>query len=277
MSDEMDPGLERERSQGLAPDGPGHRTLRIGLTGPIGCGKSTVAGWLAELGARVIDADEVARGVTPPGSPELAAVAEAFGNGVLQSDGSLDRATLGRIVFADPAALRRLESMIHPAVRPRILERIARAEREGAVAVVVEAIKLVEGGLAALCDEVWLVSCDPIEQRTRLIERARARMAARERDRAAAGAGVPGAAAAGEDAADAGSPDAGAADADMRAAARIEARLEADMEARIVAQADLVARLRPHATRIVDTTGTIAESRSRVMAAWTAAMQRTLA
>ena len=143
-------------------------TVVIGITGPIGCGKSTVAGWLTELGAVVVNADEVAREVTAPGSPELAAVAVAFGDGVLRPDGTLDRAALGRIVFADPAALARLEAIVHPAVRPRILARIHAARLAGARAVVVEAIKLVEGGLADLCDEVWLVTCDPAEQRARL-------------------------------------------------------------------------------------------------------------
>jgi dephospho-CoA kinase len=146
-------------------------TVRIGLTGPIGCGKSTVAGWLGELGARVIDADHVARDVTPAGSAELVAVAREFGDSVLLPDGSLDRAALGRIVFADEAALGRLEAIIHPAVRPRILEAIGAAERDGAPAVIVEAIKLVEGGLAALCDEVWLIVCDPAAQRDRLAGR----------------------------------------------------------------------------------------------------------
>lgn len=147
----------------------------IGLTGPIGCGKSTVAGWLAALGARVIDADRVARGVTPPGSPELAAIVDAFGRGVLRPDGSLDRQLLGRIVFADPGALRRLETIIHPAVRPRILAEVEAARADGAPAVVIEAIKLVEGGLAALCDEVWLVTCAPDVQLARVRARARER------------------------------------------------------------------------------------------------------
>jgi dephospho-CoA kinase len=74
-------------------------------------------------------------------------------------------------VFADPAALARLEAIVHPAVRPRILEAIAAAEGMSRPAVVVEAIKLVEGGLASLCDEVWLVTCDPSEQLARLIAR----------------------------------------------------------------------------------------------------------
>jgi dephospho-CoA kinase len=144
------------------------KTIRIGLTGPIGCGKSTVAGWLRDLGAVVVDADVIARDVVEPGTPDLTAVIEAFGPGVVAEDGSLDRAALGRIVFVDPDALARLEAIVHPAVRPRILAGIAAAERDGAPAVVIEAIKLVEGGLAELCDEVWLVVCDPGEQRRRL-------------------------------------------------------------------------------------------------------------
>lgn len=196
-------------------------TLRIGLTGPIGCGKSTVAGWLGELGARVIDADQVAREVTPPGSAELAAVVGEFGLSVLRSDGSLDRAALGRIVFSDSAALARLEAIIHPAVRPRILEAIEAAERDGAAAVVIEAIKLVEGGLAALCDEIWLVVCDPDAQRSRL--------AARGAD-------------------------------------------PTDTEARIAAQSDLATRLAPAATRIIDTTGALADARGQVIDAWNAGL-----
>lgn len=223
--------------------GAASRPLRIGITGPIGCGKSTVAGWLGELGAIVIDADQVARQVTPVGSAPLAAVVGAFGRGILRADGTLDRAALGRIVFSDPAALARLESIIHPAVRPRILELLADADRSAAAAslalgslapgslapaVVIEAIKLVEGGLASLCDEVWLVTCDPAAQRERLAARAAAtdRPADRAEDRA-------------------------------------------DTEARIAAQGDLVARLTPFAKRVIDTSGSIAESRSRAVAAWT--------
>jgi dephospho-CoA kinase len=201
------------------------RTVVIGLTGPIGCGKSTVAGWLAELGAVVIDADQVARSVTLPGSLELAAVVEAFGPEVLDDAGALDRAALGRIVFADRAALRRLEAIIHPAVRPRILAEIESARAEGAQAVVVEAIKLVEGGLAALCDEVWLVTCAPYAQVARVRARAQAR---------------------GESAEDA--------------------------TARVAAQAGLTERLRPFATRVVDTSGSPADTRAEVVSAYAVAL-----
>ena len=149
----------------------GRRAVRIGLTGPIGCGKSTVASWLAARGAVAIDADAVARDVVEPGEPALELVLGRFGDAVRTPDGRLDRAALGRIVFADPDALRDLEAIVHPAVRPRILAAIAAADAAGAPAVVVEAIKLVEGGLAGLCDEVWLVTCSPGEQRARLAGR----------------------------------------------------------------------------------------------------------
>jgi dephospho-CoA kinase len=195
-------------------------TLTIGVTGPIGCGKSTVARWLEARGAVVIDADEVARAVSAPGEPGHDAVIAAFGDAVRVDVGRLDRAALARIVFRDPEALRRLEAIVHPLVRTRILEAIDEARAADAPAVVVEAIKLVEGGLAALCDEVWLVTCAPAAQRERVIDRG----------------------------------------------------LEpADADQRIAAQAGLVERVRPVATRVVDTSGPIEDARARVAAAWAAA------
>ncbi len=164
------------------------RVPRIGITGPIGCGKSTVAGWLAARGAVVVDADAVARAVTAPGLPAHDAVLEQFGAAVRAPDGTLDRAALARVVFADPAALRDLEAIVHPMVRPRILAAIATADRDGAPSVVVEAIKLVESGLAGLCDEVWLVDCPPAVQRARL--RARGMSAADADRRIGAQAGL---------------------------------------------------------------------------------------
>ena len=165
-----------------SPKPAGKRAVRIGLTGPIGCGKSTVARWLGERsGVTVVDADRVARDVLDAGEPALDAVIARFGERFLRANGDLDRAALGRLVFGDPAALRDLESIVHPAVRPRILAAARAADDAGASAVVIEAIKLVEGGLADACDEVWLVTCDPDVQRSRLIGRGTAETDARQR------------------------------------------------------------------------------------------------
>jgi dephospho-CoA kinase len=163
------------------------RTVRIGITGPIGCGKSQVMVWLAELGVVVVDADRVARAVTAPGQPAHDEILRRFGGAVQAQDGTLDRAALGRLVFDDPAALRDLEAIVHPAVRPRILAAIEAGEGAGAPAVAVEAIKLVEGGLAELCDEVWLVACDPAVARRRLLERGERPEVAEQRMAAQAG------------------------------------------------------------------------------------------
>ena len=158
-------------SGGSRNPAPRGRTVRIGLTGPIGCGKSTIGRWLGELGAIVVDADVIARRVTDVGEPALDDVIARFGEAYLRPDGSLDRAALGRLVFSDQAALRDLEAIVHPAVRPRIEAVVAAAAAGGAPAVVVEAIKLIEAGYGAACDEIWLVTCDPEAQRRRLIGR----------------------------------------------------------------------------------------------------------
>lgn len=143
--------------------------LVIGLTGGIASGKSTVAELLAERGAVVIDADRLARDVVEPGTPGLAAVVERFGAGVLASDGGLDRAALGRLVFADPAARRDLEAIIHPAVRARAAELTAAAP-DGSV--VVQMIPLlVETGQQDAFDFVVVVDVDPDAQLARVRDR----------------------------------------------------------------------------------------------------------
>jgi dephospho-CoA kinase len=126
---------------------------------------------LAARGAAVMDADVLTHDVTGPGQPAVAAIVERFGPDILAADGSLDRTALGRRVFADDGELRALEAIVHPAVRPRILAALEAAGSSGASAVVLEAIRLVEGGYADLVDEVWLVTCDLAAQRARLAGR----------------------------------------------------------------------------------------------------------
>jgi dephospho-CoA kinase len=140
--------------------------LLIGLTGNIGTGKSTVAGMLAELGAEVIDADKVAHEVMRAGTPAHAAVVAAFGLGVLASDGEIDRKRLGALVFTDPTALARLEAIVHPATVDAIRRRIGTTS---AGVVVLEAIKLIEAGLADACDAVWVTTCPPRQQVYRIV------------------------------------------------------------------------------------------------------------
>jgi dephospho-CoA kinase len=158
------------RRSGDEPDAAS-RPVLIGLTGPIGCGKSTIAAMLAEIGGTVIDADVLAREATALGSPALPSIRERFGDGVFDSGGQLDRAALARIVFGDASALEQLEQIVHPRVRVLLEERLEQASRDNVPFVVVEAIKLVEGGLAERCDDVWIVTCGPATQRERLAGR----------------------------------------------------------------------------------------------------------
>lgn len=168
--------------------------LRVGLTGGIGAGKSTVARLLAGHGAIVLNADLAARAVVEPGTEGLAEVARAFGPEVLRADGSLDRAALASVVFADEERRTRLNAIVHPRVRAWMAERAAAAP-EGSV-VVQDIPLLVEGGLAPLFDFVIVVDADDDTRITRLVrdrgmaeQEARARIAAqapREQRNAAA-------------------------------------------------------------------------------------------
>jgi dephospho-CoA kinase len=138
----------------------------IGLTGNIACGKSQIAGMLRDLGAELIDADRVAHELLEPGTPEYGRIVERFGREILLPDGAIDRRKLGGIVFADPLALRDLEQILHPGVRPRIRARFAAAQ---APVVAVEAIKLLEVGLYLETDAVWVVTADRDTQIQRLM------------------------------------------------------------------------------------------------------------
>lgn len=144
------------------------RPVVIGITGNIACGKSLVSSILAELGAEVIDADVVAHEIMHPGSEVLRRITERFGNEILNEDGSLNRPALGQIVFGDPAALSELEQITHP---PTVREVLRRSGQSAAPAVVIDAIKLYESGLADHCDQTWVVYCDPDVQLQRLVER----------------------------------------------------------------------------------------------------------
>ena len=160
--------------------------LRIGLTGGIGSGKSTVSELLAARGAVIVDADRIAREVVEPGTTGLAAVVDAFGEQVLAADGSLDRPALAAVVFSDPAARARLDTIVHPLVRRRSAELVAAAPA-GAV-VVNDVPLLVETGQAASFDVVLVVEADPEIRVARLVQRglteddARARIASQASD-----------------------------------------------------------------------------------------------
>lgn len=141
--------------------------LRVGLTGGIGSGKSTVGALLAKHGALVIDADTLAREVVAPGTAGLADVLIAFGPGVVEADGALDRAALAQRVFDDPAARQQLEAIIHPRVRARAAEIESRADDD---AIVIHDIPLlVETGQADRFDIIVVVDCPADVQLNRLI------------------------------------------------------------------------------------------------------------
>lgn len=127
-------------------------TRVVGLTGGIGTGKSTVARLLAGLGALVIDADAIVHELQAPGTPLVAEIAVAFGPQLLRADGSLDRERLGRLVFADPEARKRLNDLVHPAVGAEMLRRLEAAQRAGAALVVLDIPLLLEGRAARAAD-----------------------------------------------------------------------------------------------------------------------------
>lgn len=132
--------------------------LTIGLTGGIGSGKSTVTKVLAELGAPIIDADKVGHAIYEPGGPAYADMIAAFGEGILAPDHTIDRKKLGPIVFADPGALKRLNSIVHPKMFTRMREMVAAMRAAGErKPIVVEAAILIEANWQPLFDEIWLV------------------------------------------------------------------------------------------------------------------------
>jgi dephospho-CoA kinase len=143
--------------------------LKVGLTGGIGCGKSTVAGMMRELGCRVIDADAISRNLAEPGQPAYQEILAAFGREILLSDGRLDRAKIAHLVFADTSKLSKLNKILHPRViaeEERQLVEIARTDPH-AVAVI-EAALLIEAGHHKILERLIVVWCRPKQQIERL-------------------------------------------------------------------------------------------------------------
>lgn len=144
--------------------------LRVGLTGNIACGKSTVAAYLAELGCRVLDLDAIGHQCLLPGEPTQRKVVTVFGEAILLADGSVDRSALGRLVFGDTEARRRLEGILHPAIREREQQRVDEiAASSGSAIVVTEAALLYETGGNERYDRMVVVTA-PDEVRLRRLE-----------------------------------------------------------------------------------------------------------
>lgn len=146
--------------------------MMIGLTGSIASGKSTVANYLRELGAEVIDADQVARQVVSPGTPALKEIVNSFGPSILQDDGTLNRKKMASIVFQDAKSKDKLESIIHPRIEEEIDRQMRKFTKTRPTDILVlEVPLLIEVGWHKKVDQVWLVAVDPAEQLRRLMAR----------------------------------------------------------------------------------------------------------
>jgi len=150
----------------------GGDTMRvIGLTGGIASGKSTVARILQRLGAVIIDADLLSREAVLPGTPAHQAIVASFGPDILLPDTTIDRKALGRIVFADPNARRRLEAITHPAIANLAEELLAEARQSDAPVAFYVAPLLIEAGVTGRVDDIWVVYADRETQIARLTKR----------------------------------------------------------------------------------------------------------
>jgi dephospho-CoA kinase len=142
----------------------------IGITGNIACGKTIVGHMLLEVGAeRYIDADAVVHKLYQSGQPIAVKVVEAFGPAVVASDGSIDRKALGALVFRDAEAMQRLEGIVHPAVSQALADELSDVRPSGIV--IIDAVKLLEGGASALCQSKWMVVCSEEQELARLLAR----------------------------------------------------------------------------------------------------------
>ena len=147
-------------------------TPRIGLTGGIGSGKSTVAGMLAAQGAAIIDADAISRQLTAAGGAALPAIAAAFGSGCINAAGAMDRDAVRTLVFSDPDAKRRLEAIIHPLVASETVRQASAAEAAGAPCIVFDVPLLVESGRwRGQLQQVLVIDCSAEQQISRVMRR----------------------------------------------------------------------------------------------------------
>jgi dephospho-CoA kinase len=145
--------------------------LKVGLTGGIGCGKSTAVRQFSELGVPVIDADLIAREVVGGGQPALQEIAAQFGGQALQADGALDRAWLRQTVFGNAERLQQLESILHPRIRKEILRRMDGYQLASIPYVIVDVPLLFEKGYEQIFDRVLVIDCLPDQQRERVKQR----------------------------------------------------------------------------------------------------------
>lgn len=142
-----------------------------GLTGGVGMGKSTAAGFLSELGARVVDTDELAHELVQPGQPALAEIQREFGNQSVAADGSLNRGELAKRVFADAAARKKLEAILHPRIRERWQARVDFLRKENCPLALVVIPLLFETAAESAFDKIICIACSPASQRERLLAR----------------------------------------------------------------------------------------------------------
>ncbi|MDP2902467.1 MAG: dephospho-CoA kinase [Methylovulum sp.] len=148
--------------------------LKIGLTGGIGCGKSTVANIFTQLDVPVIDADELARQLVATGRPALFGIQQVFGAGIFNLDGSLDRVALREVIFSDPTAKQRLEAILHPLIYQTIKTDIARLAQQNSAAYCIICLPLLfETGKAAadVIDRILVIDCPVEEQMARVKKR----------------------------------------------------------------------------------------------------------
>ncbi len=145
----------------------------VGLTGGIGTGKSEAAKFLETLGAVQMDADAISRELTAPGGEALPEIREAFGDGVFDEDGGLNRRTLAQVAFEDPANRRTLEGILHPKIQREMMRMIDEASEAGTKVVFLNVPLLFETGMDALCDETWVLSANAETQVARVMLRDR--------------------------------------------------------------------------------------------------------